>query len=276
MSDCGNSTVCHQLTSDVSLAVKYLRKDVLRNDGSVEAIERNVPSVPREAWVAKRRGTVTGTMLLEQFGDRATVTIRADGGGALGALLDMLDPDKEFEFVIQDDIRAHLLERLPSARQFAETVSMTVSKDRLVPVQSAGQVRQLTLADRGLTDGFPAPGPNEAPLSKLVEWAQAEPGTQVVYGLLVGTELVGFMQAGLAVDNFWGIGMIRVRQEERKKGFGKALLARGSSELLKAGKRPVYQVDHENVASIRTAEAVGYREAFRTYGYRATISKSRT
>lgn len=62
-----------------------------------------------------------------------------------------------------------------------------------------------------------------------------------------------------------------VRPACRGKGHAKALLSHASGQLLRRGIVPLYSVDADNEASLRTARAVGYRENFRVFGCEAAV-----
>ena len=174
-----------------------------------------------------------------------------------------LKPDRNYGFYVpvrlREALRAELVEPSPGG----EGVSLTISREDLLHIDPPGEIRRLNLGDKDLTDRFPDPGrgPAEPHLSRFVEWAEKKPEESVVFGLIVEGAIVSFVQFGLVIDDIWEVGMIRTREEHRRKGYAKALLSYASKELLERGIRVLYKPWHED--SLRTAQAVGYREVFR-------------
>jgi len=83
--------------------------------------------------------------------------------------------------------------------------------------------------------------------------------------------MLSYVQFGWLIDDLWEVGMIRTRADRRREGLAKALLSQSSEELLERGIVPAYSVRATSVASLRTARAVGYREAFRVLGCSARV-----
>jgi len=263
------------IIEDPSSVVKYLRRDVLRNNCFLEAVEKNVPPVPREIRAAVTPdGAMFGVMLVEDFPHSKWVRMRADSPRALRVLVGCLDPQGSYCFAVHDDLRKWFMESVSNPKLSSETVAMTLLPSEFCPFEIPGEARRLRVADKALTEAFADCGPHEPPLSRFVEWTEGEPESLAVFGLLVDEEIVSYVEFRVAVDNIWEVCTIRTRTEAQGKGFAKAALSYASGELLREGMLPLYQVRHDNVPSIRTAEAVGYREAFRVFGYEAAVERT--
>ena len=120
---------------------------------------------------------------------------------------------REYGLVLPEALVPWLAQAVPGARPLSGHFVLTLAEDDYRPISAPGEIRQLTPADRTLTDEFPAGQPT---LTELVEWAT-------------------------------------------------------SGELLRQGLQPVYDVDEDNVASIRTATAVGYRKVLHRLSYRLRL-----
>jgi len=246
------------MVKDASSVVEYLRRDVLRNNYFLQAAEKNVPPVPREIRAAVGPdGAMLGVMFVEEFPHGKMACVRADSSAALRVLLGSLNPQETYGFVVQDDLRKEFLESVSNADLRSETVAMTLAPSEFCPFEIHGELRRLHVADKALTDAFPECGPHEPPLSSFVEWAENKPESMAAFGLLADGEIVSYVEFAAAVDNMWEVSMIRTRAEARRKGFAEAVLSYGSGELLREGMLPLYRVDQENVASIKTARREG-------------------
>ena len=257
---------CYEV-KDVEPIDAYLRRDVLLNWCLLDAIENNMPPVPRHIWAAKQEnGTMVGMMSVEKFPHGMAVALRAELSKAVRGMLRELDAKQTYTMSIPIALRECLLAGLAEVSRPAEHVSLTVSSNDLCTHGSAGEVRKLSRADKPLAECFPAPSSEyQPPLSQFVEWATNDPERQVVYGLVIEGEIVSFVQFNLNIDNIWEVGMIRTRDRDKRKGYAKAVLAHASAELLERGFVPMYDVAATNVASLCTAQAVGYREVCRRF-----------
>jgi len=84
-------------------------------------------------------------------------------------------------------------------------------------------------------------------------------------------KIISFVALSPVVDNIWEVGMIRTRADCRGKGYARSVLADASAVLLDRDRRILYQARENNVASVRTALSVGYREVFRRIGYEGML-----
>lgn len=258
---------CVKLT-DWGEVAQELRRNLLVNQCLIESLENNMPPVPREVFAARAsEDPFAGIMIVEEFPHGTSVSLRASQAQGVHALLKCLQPDVVYQFVVPTAFRQMLETDVQLVGDTAEVVSMTVSAKELQRHETQGEIRQLGMSDKSLTDAFPPPdrGPAEPPLSPFVEWAEMAPDKQVVFGLLDGGEIVSFVQFGWVIDNIWEVGAIRTREAEKQKGYAKAVLSGASSSLLRMDRVPLYQVRSGNTASVRTAEAVGYREIHRLW-----------
>ena len=62
--------------------------------------------------------------------------------------------------------------------------------------------------------------------------------------------------------------MVGTREEYRRRGYAKAVVASTTAELLAQGRMAVYGTDEDNIASQRTAHAVGYQQFCRVFEIR--------
>jgi GNAT superfamily N-acetyltransferase len=257
-------------TVDYSEAVAYLREDVLTNIGLLNSLERDRPPVPRQVWVARApAGRTAGVMVLEEMPHGRHASLHARSAEGVEALLRCLDRNKTYPIVVCGAVGELLRAVLPKAQAESTYIVMTLARRDLCQVEPPGEIRRLTPADKALTDVFPSPRPT---LTDFVQWAANDPHQSVVFALIVGREIVSFVQFGEDIDEYWQVGDIRTRPDRTRRGFAKALLAKASAELLAGGRTPLYDANDENVASIRTAEAVGFRERYRRYAYKVNTT----
>lgn len=257
---------------DPAPAIAYLRQDVLANLTLLIEIETDMPPGPREIWIAHREyRTILGVMTAS---DRAASTenaefgaeIRADSAEAASALMRCLKRNQWYRFVAAaTEFRQALVEQLSETGAMCETTSLALARDDFCVREVAAEVRQLTLADKELADRFPdPPGEYEPPLSRFLEWADNAPEHQVVFGVLVEGEITSYVQFGWVLDDIWDVSMIRTSEDRRGQGLAAAVLSHASRYLLEHNRVPYYSgVRPDNIASYRTARAVGYREVFR-------------
>jgi GNAT superfamily N-acetyltransferase len=220
-------------------------------------------------WIACEERVICAVMSVEDFGEWIVADLRAAGTcpEAIPLLAGELDPSQPYRFSVRAEYWKHLQPELAEARLSCEIVALTVAPGDCHHWAGPGLVRKLTSADVALTDAYPAPAqPNEPTLSRFAEWACQSPETQVVYGLLLEDEIASYVQFGRVVDTIWEVGTIHSRENRRGQGLAKQLLSAASGELLRRGIIPLYQVNATDVASLRVAQAVGYREAFRVLG----------
>jgi len=252
-------------TTDYSEAIAYLREDVLINIGLLNSLQRNVPPVPKQVWVARGLGSGTvGVIVLEEMPHGRYASLHAHSPEAVEALLRCLDKNKTYPILVCGAVNELLRTVVPKAKPESINLVMTLAHGDLCQVDRPGEIRRLTPADKALTDAFASPRPT---LTDFVQWAANDPDKSVVFGLIVGGKIASFVQFGEDIDEYWQVGDIRTRPDLTRRGFAKALLANASAELLASARTPLYDVHHENIASIRTAEAVGFRERYRRYGY---------
>ncbi|MEN6546999.1 MAG: GNAT family N-acetyltransferase [Armatimonadia bacterium] len=251
---------------DYNSVIAFLRRDVFSNNCILDALEHDVPPVPRTVYVAEEAGEICGVMSVEDFGQWVVADLRAAGGRAeaVALLTRQLDPNRTYRFSVGsqywDAVRLELAEpHVPSA-----VLAMTVTQDGWRLVDGPGDVRKLTCADRALTDAYPLPAQRHQPtLTQFVEMAALDPDRVVVFGSLLAGEIAAYLELNLVVDRIWEVGMIETREQWRGRALAKQLLSEASRELLAEGRSILYQVSGANVASQRTACAVGYRETFR-------------
>ena len=97
--------------------------------------------------------------------------------------------------------------------------------------------------------------------------AESEPETYAVFGHVTHEGIVSFVIFTVAIDNIWEVDLVQTRFDQLRRGFGKAVLADASACMLEKGSVLLHTTGADHVASIRTAQAVGYREAYRVAGY---------
>jgi len=255
--------------SDNSQAVQYLRRDILRNYHLLVGIEKGMPPMPREVWVAAGGdGSVVGVMELGHCPHCPCAEVRAVGPEVLPGVLKAFEPGRQHGLVLPEAFVPWLAQAVPGARLMSGHFALALAEDDYRPISAPGEIRLLTPDDRPLTDEFPAGKPT---LTELVEWADGGAQNGAVFGLIVLGEIVSFVQLLPDVDNLWDPGTIRTRPEHRRKGYAKAVLSHATGELLRQGLRPVYDVDEDNVASIHTALAVGYRKVLHRLSYKLRV-----
>jgi GNAT superfamily N-acetyltransferase len=260
--------------ADFAPAVEFLRRDVLRNNGLLQSLERNIPPVPRQVWLARRdEEGVVGVMMREEFPRGARVSLDASSTEALCALVQCLSSGEEHVFAIRDELWESLAAATSEVTVNSEAIFLSLASDDVRVLPAGGQVRRLGSADAALAARFPAPpeASDEPPLARLVEWAEGDPEHQAVFGLIAGDDVLSFVQFGWMIENLWEVGMIRTRPEHKQRGHAKAVLAHASRALLERGILPCYNVRADNFASLRTAQAVGYREVFRVLACSARV-----
>ena len=97
--------------SDTARVLAYLRKDVLRNLGLLESIERNAPIVPRRVWeTAGEDGVVTDVMVAQQFPHGTVIDVQTDNSDSLHVMLECLEAGKRLNFVVQDHLQNQFLQ----------------------------------------------------------------------------------------------------------------------------------------------------------------------
>jgi predicted GNAT family acetyltransferase len=260
------------VAGDLAQALSYLRQDVFAHNGMIGVIENNMPPVPRQVWTASdERGEVNGVLVLDEFADRASVQLTTDSEAAVTALLSRLDPLREYQFIVHSDVWPWVQPLLVDATPQSETRAFRLAApaDGLVTHET---VRRLTSEDAPMIERFPASDKyREPPLSLQVQWAEQEPAQFAVFGWVQAGELVSYVQFGRQLDNIWEIGMIRTRPADRRKGYARGLLVHASHEMLGRGLVLLYTVAGDNVASIRTAQAAGYQEAYRVLSGHARV-----
>ncbi|MAE59873.1 MAG: hypothetical protein CMJ49_00800 [Planctomycetaceae bacterium] len=255
---------CHEVGEDDASVGAYLRRDILSNTSILECVERGVPPGPKQVWVASQGEDVVGVMIAGS--DAADIA--CDRPEGLRALLKLLDGSHQYLFMVRGELRTELVKHIRCTGDAVDdVVTLTVGAADIAPVDAEGVVRKLGASDRALVEAFPASGDHEPELWRFVEWAEAHPEAQVVYGIICEAGLVGFVQAGISVDNVWDVGMIRVHDGHRRMGWGKAVLAGASRAIVQEGKQLLYQAGVTNRASLAAARAAGYREVCRTHAY---------
>lgn len=262
--------------ADHAPVVAFLRWDVFGNNCILDALEHNVPPVPRRVYVAEDEGGICGVMSVEDCGDWIVADLRSAGARpeAMALLARELDSERTYRFSVRSDywetVRCELAEPVSP---FA-FVAFTVTPETWRPVGGPGVVRRLTTDDQGLTDAFPAPSqPHQPTASDFVRMAEQDPEREVVFGALLSQELVCYTWLNLVVDNVWETGMIETREQWRGRGLGKQVLSEASRQLLAEGKVILHQVSESNTPSLRTARAAGFYEAFRVIGADARLKQ---
>ena len=265
---------------DYTPAIAYLRQDVFPNNCLLAALENNQPPVPREVWIARyAAGAICGIMSVEQFPNWTVADLRTYpmAPEAIPALVGTLDRSQEYRFSVRVEYWEHLQAEVAAAYTTPGIVAMTVVRDDLQILDGPGLVRRLNLADRPLAERYPDPEhPHQPNLAMFVQQAESKPDQEMVFGSVLDEEIVSYIQLDRVVDNIWEVGMIDTRDEYRGRGLAKQLLSQVSDQLLRQGTAPLYQVGVDNVASVRTAEAVGYREVFRILGVDGHLAKTPT
>jgi len=252
--------------ADPGPIIDYLRRDVLLNHGLAAAVETDIPPVPRRLFCATRGGPeMEGVMVVEEFPHGKAVSLYADNPESVAQFLQRLDPQEVYQFVADVSCQAHLVAALRGASGPREVIHLVLD-DTPTAIASAGQVRELSSADLPLADRFPVAddGPSHPPLASFVAWAQNN-DDQSVYGLTIDGEIVSFVQFNHLFDQYWDVGMIRTRKDRRRQGLAKSLLASASRPFVAQGLVLVYEVNSENLASLSTARAAGYREFRRVF-----------
>ncbi len=220
-------------------------------------------------WAAQDEAAdVVGAMLVEEWPYGVAVRMRAKVAEAIPVMVRCLAPEQTYHFEVPADLCDALLAALVEGTCGEVDPTFGIFPYGLRLFDAPGEVRQLTLADRQLTDRYPPHRGEHAPsLSRLVEWAE-EHGRSVVFAAIAEGEIVSYVDFGRVVDNLWEMGYMHTREEYRGRGFAKAVLSHASAYLLEHSILPLYHDSVHNVASIRAAQAVGYREAFRSVSCR--------
>jgi len=259
--------------SDLSQAIAYLRRDVLRNVAQLESLERNVPPVPRRVVTARAAdGEILGVLIIEEFPHGKAGKMSADAPEAVAALARTAAAES-ISYTLDVHMRNRVLREMPSTVSCValsrapsaaeEAVTMALRPEGVSPADCACEVRKLSLADKPLTDDFPPPQegePGHPPLSLFVQWAEKRPAESIVFGAVEDGRVAAFVQFKRCIDNLWDVGMIRTAPEHRGRGLAKALLAHAAAHLLEECIVTIYEVRSGNVASVATAKAVGYTE----------------
>ena len=256
---------CH-LVEDTGAVIAHLRQDVLRNNRLIQSLERTIPAVPCEVWAARRAdGTIVGVMLAEKFPERPTVSLQADFPEAVTAMLGCLKPEQRCNFWIHRHLWEHLEPQLADVTRPTEYIAMALSSDDLRMFASASETRRLCGLDRESAKRFPFPpwGLPERRLSYFVEVAEHNPQTQIIWGVLLEGEIVSYVRVEWVIDNIWEVDAIETREEHKRKGIAKAVLSHASGELAPQRIALLWRMRSDNIPAVRTAQAVGFREAYR-------------
>ena len=259
--------------NDVPKALHYLRQDVFAHNGMIGEIENNMPPVPRQVWTATdERGEVNGVLVLDEFEERISVQLTADSEAAVAALLSRLDPLREYQFIVHSDLWPWIQPLLADVAPLSEHRAFRLAA-LAGGLATHEAVRRLTSKDAPMLERFPASDKyREPPLSLQVQWAEQEPSQYALFGWVQAGELLSYVQFAYQIDAIWEIGMIRTRPADRGKGYARGLLSHASREMLGRGLVLLYTVAADNLASLRTAQAAGYEEAFRTISCNARVN----
>lgn len=255
--------VCERADSLAEVAA-WLRRDVLATNGSLMLIERGIPGVPYETWAAHDvAGTLVGAMFVEHFPTWTAAQLHPDTPEAIPVMLARLDPATRYTFITDEGMREHLLPRLADVGHVMHSVRLALApgEGRLVEPPIRCEMRRLLAADRDMLDRFRT-GRNPHGMTLVDQVARADEEKFTFFGLVVSGELVSWLQFGWNIDAIWEVGMIETRPDERRKGYGKALLSYASADMGRRG-LTCYYSETDNEPSRRTAAAVGYREVAR-------------
>ena len=265
-----------QLIEDYAPVIEVLRGDLVNNNCVLDALEHNVPPVPRRVYAAYAQGELRGLMVVEQFPTWWVADLRASVNRpeSLPLLLRELNAEQEYRISWASssglDPRPFLLDLGPLF-----DIRAYIKEDLPPRLLHSDQVRKLSSADSALTDEFPAPRPNLPSLTQLVNWAEEGVGPPaIVYGLVHQGRVATFVHFQRVTANIWEAD-IATREDSRRQGLGKAALAGATRQLVEQGILSLYQVQAAHTASVRTVESAGYREAFRVYGCDAKVNGCR-
>ena len=66
--------------SDLGDTIAFLRRNVFSNNCILDALEHNIPPVPRQVYIAECEDAICGVMSVEDCGDWTVADLRAAGG----------------------------------------------------------------------------------------------------------------------------------------------------------------------------------------------------
>lgn len=252
---------------DPSVMSAYLRLEMLRNCGMLASIERNIPPFPRTVWAAREDGAFVGAMLVTHGPGQGMVDLRATQPAAVAALVECLDPSRSYSFSVPAEILEPFLANVCEASYVSETVVLSARAEDLASFPLGLDCHQLAAADREATQQFSETASYEPPLSMYLDWALARPEGLAIYGLFDEGVLIGHVGWAVQIDPVWEATFIRIRSDRQGQGLGRALLERSTRDLLGRGRRLLYELDSQNLASLRIAIAAGYHEVNRIHHY---------
>jgi len=79
-----------------------------------------------------------------------------------------------------------------------------------------------------------------------------------LYVALAGGTAAAIAQGSAATRHVRAIEQVTTRPELRGRGYGRAVVSRLTTHILREGKLPIYQVEDDNTPSLRLAESLGY------------------
>ena len=116
-------------------------------------------------------------------------------------------------------------------------------------------VRELTADDIGLLEAFEMDGTDFGGLSVLLN-----EGT--VAAAVVDGKIVGSAHTTAQTDRYADIG-VGTNEQWRRRGFATAAASTVARRIQKSGRIPVWSCGEDNLASLRVAQKLGFKEVSR-------------
>ncbi len=190
--------------------------------------------------------------------ESALVPGEPQGFGQCGALLELLSVADAWTCVevpptLADDISGEFDQRWGLARSVADVVHELTTPAQLL---AHPLVRRVSAAEAETLD---VASPDVLPDRALVV-AAATVGR--VFAAVVGEQIVGHGSSMAASSSFADVG-VHVAEPFRGQGIAAAAASLACRAVQEAGLTPVWGAGSDNVASIRVAEKIGFREVTR-------------
>ncbi len=177
------------------------------------------------------------------------------------ALLRSLPGGKELQVMVGNGLGLELVQQELTGSVSVGTLFCMADEGRLRP-QDVRPVLKLTQDDRPALERYPPGGNPEFFFSLFDE------GKVNVYGCYEDEEVVG---VGVLFPGSNEITWVDVRPEWRGRGYGRSLVSRLASEMLKNHDVVIYEACMDTLANVRTCLACGFvplRETFTFNGQR--------
>jgi RimJ/RimL family protein N-acetyltransferase len=129
-----------------------------------------------------------------------------------------------------------------------------------VPAGQAGYVNQhLAVNDAAIFRVFRLAREHFKPVVNIFVTVERGPDNQPRYEIRNGDRVLASAGSNWRSPNYAEL-YVYVDSGVRGRGYGKSVVARAAADLLEAGITPLYVVAEDNLASIRTAQAVGFSD----------------